>query len=73
MAVPAHEVAYEDLVARHQDALSGVVEFLGLPAPARPLHSSLVRPTHRRPIDLVENRDDVVAALAGTEYESLAA
>jgi LPS sulfotransferase NodH len=73
MAVPVHEVAYEDLLARHQETLSGVVEFLGLPAPARPLHSTLVRPTQRRPIDLVENRDDVVAALAGTEYEALAA
>lgn len=73
MAVPVHEVAYEDLVARHEEALGAVVEFLGLPRPAAPLHSSLVRPTYRRPIDLVENREEVVATLAGTEYESLAA
>lgn len=73
LPVRVHEVAYEDLVARHEAALAGVVEFLGLPRPARPLRSSLVRPTHRRTIDLVENRDDLVAVLAGTEYESLAA
>jgi LPS sulfotransferase NodH len=73
MGVPVHEVAYEDLVEHQEDALGAVVEFLGLPRPAVPLHSSLVRPSYRRPIDLVENREDVLATLAGTEYESLAA
>jgi LPS sulfotransferase NodH len=72
MRVAVHEVAYEDLVARREETLSAVLEFLGVPQPTRPLRSSLVRPTPARAVDLVENRADVRAALAGTRYAELA-
>jgi len=64
-----HEVAYEDLVERHDVTLRRILEFLHVPPTNRPLRSSLVRPTAARAVDLLENRADVVAALAGTPYE----
>jgi LPS sulfotransferase NodH len=73
LAVPVHEVVYEDLVARRDAVLNGVVDFLGVSPPPRPLLSSLVRPASGRTVELVENRDEVRAALAGTDYEWLAA
>ena len=73
LPVPVHEVVYEDLVSRRDTVLRGVIDFLGVPPATRPLRSTLVRPASGRTFDLVENRDDVWAALAGTDYESLAA
>lgn|GEM_PF-1259993 len=72
MRVAVHEVAYEDLVARREETLSEVLEFLGVPQPTLPLRSSLVRPTPARAADLVENKADIRAALAGTPYAELA-
>ena len=69
LPTPVHEVAYEDLVERHDVVLKKVLGFLGVPATTGPLRSSLVRPTAARGVDLLENRADVVAALAGTPYE----
>ena len=71
--IRARIVVYEDLVNRRDAVLRGVIDFLGVPPATRPLRSTLVRPASGRTFDLVENRDDVWAALAGTDYESLAA
>lgn len=71
LPVPVHEVAYEDLVTRRDETLAGVVDFLGVPPAEQPLRSSVVRAARERTVDLVENRDDLLAALAGTRYESL--
>ena len=73
LPAPVHEVVYEDLVAQRDDVLGGLLDFLGAPAATRPLRSTLVRPVPGRTVDLVENRDAVQAALAGTDYEWLAA
>ena len=73
LPVHVHEVVYEDLVARQDEVLGEVLSFLDVPETSRSLRSSLVRPTRERALDRIENRDDVVAALAGTPYESLAA
>lgn len=73
LPVPVHEVVYEDLVARRDEVLRDVTAFLGVPAATRPLRSELVRTTTGRTADLLENRDEVRAALAGTEYGWLAA
>jgi LPS sulfotransferase NodH len=73
LPVPVHEVVYEDLLARRDEVLDGVADFLGVPAAATPLRSTLVRPSAGRTVDLVENRDAVRSALAGTDYERLAA
>ena len=73
LPVPVHEVVYEDLVARRDIVLKEVLDFLRVPPAERPLRSSLVRPARARAVDLVENRDDVLAVLAGTPYEALAA
>ena len=71
--MPVHEVVYEDLVARRDEVLRGVTDFLGVPASTRPLRSELVRPTAGRTADLLVNTDEVRAVLADTEYGWLAA
>ena len=73
LPMPVHEVVYEDLVARRDEVLRGVTDFLGVPASTRPLRSELVRPTAGRTADLLVNRDEVRAVLADTEYGWLAA
>lgn len=73
LPVPVHEVAYEDLLARRDDVLGALSDFLGVPAPPRTLRSKVVPTVPGRTVDLVQNRDAVRAALAGTEYEWLAA
>ena len=35
LPVPVHEVAYEDLLARRDDVLGALTDFLGVPAPPR--------------------------------------
>ncbi len=60
LPVQVHEVAYEDLVARQDEVLRGVLSFLDVPETSRSLRSSLVRPTGERALDRIENRDDVV-------------
>ena len=72
MPVPVHEVVYEDLVAQRDDVLGKLLDSLGAPAATRPLRSTLVRRMPGRTVDLVEPRR-VRAALAGTDYEWLAA
>jgi hypothetical protein len=71
--VPAHEVVYEDLLHDRDEVLAGVTAFLRVPAAPTPLQSTLVRSSPGRTVDLVENRDAVRSALAGTEYERLVA
>jgi LPS sulfotransferase NodH len=73
LPAPVHEVAYEDLVERRDVVLDEVLDFLGVPPATHSLRSSLVRPAAARAVDLLENRADVVAALAGTRYEVPAA
>jgi LPS sulfotransferase NodH len=72
LPVPVHEVGYEDLLARPDDVLGAVTEFLGVPAPPRTLRSSVVPTVPGRTVDLIQNRAAVRAALAGTAYEWLA-
>jgi len=62
-----------DLLARRDDVLGALSDFLGVPAPPRTLRSKVVPTVPGRTVDLVQNRDAVRAALAGTEYEWLAA
>ncbi len=72
MAVPVLEIAYEDLVVHHDGILGEILGVLGVVPARRPLRSSVVRATPGRVWDLIENRDDVVAALAGTRFASFA-
>jgi LPS sulfotransferase NodH len=72
LPVRVHELAYEDLRERRDDVLREVVHFLGAPSVPRPLRSPLVPTSSVSGLDALENRDDVVAALAGTRFASLA-
>ena len=65
LPVPVHEVAYEDLLARRDDVLGALSDFLGVPAPPRTLRSKVVPTVPSRTVDLDQNRDAVRAALAG--------
>jgi LPS sulfotransferase NodH len=71
LPVPVHEVAYEDLVERQEEVLRGLTDFLGVPPSDQRLRSELVRTTTKRTADLLDNRDEVRAALADTEYRWL--
>jgi len=72
MALPVLEIGYEDLRDRRDETLQAVLEFLRVRPPGRPLRSSVVQVARGGTLDLVENRDDVVAALGGTPYAALA-
>ncbi|MGH3127179.1 MAG: Stf0 family sulfotransferase [Gaiellaceae bacterium] len=66
------ELAYEDLREQRDDVLREVLQFLGVRPVRRPLRSPLVPTSPTSGLDALENRDDVVAALSGTRYASMA-
>jgi LPS sulfotransferase NodH len=65
------EVAYEDLWERRDEVLQRVLRFLGVAPSTIELTSSLVRSTPSRSSEVLENPDDVRAALTGTRFEWL--
>ncbi len=65
------EVAYEDLWERRDEVLQRVLRFLGVVPSTIELTSSLVRSTPSRSSEVLENPDDVRAALTGTRFEWL--
>ena len=72
LPVRVQEVAYEDLSERRDDALRDVLEFLGVGPARHRLRSPLVPTGPASALDVIENRDEVVAALSGTRYASMA-
>ncbi len=66
--IPRLEVAYEELVARHDETLSRILDFLGV-EPSAELRSPFVPVHEGSKLDVVENIDEVRSALAGTRYE----
>jgi LPS sulfotransferase NodH len=66
--LPRLEVAYEELVGRHDETLSAIREFLGVEEDAD-LASAYVPVGHGAKLDLVENIDDVRVILTGTRFE----
>ena len=70
--IQTHEVHYEQLVD-DRGRFDALTRFLGVHAPGAPLASGL-RKIVRRPIsEMIENHAEVRAALAGTEFEAMAA
>jgi LPS sulfotransferase NodH len=69
LRLPTLELAYEELVARKEETLARVLGFLGLEPQVDLLESALVRARSGSPLELLENPDDVRAALAGTRFE----
>jgi len=65
------EVAYEDLSERCDEVLQRVLRFLGVTPSTTELTSSLVRSAPVRSSEVLENPDDVRAALMGTRFEWL--
>ena len=65
------EVAYEDLSERRDEVLQRVLQFLGATPSPTALTSSLVRSAPPRDSEVLENPDDVRAALTGTRFEWL--
>ncbi|HEX7003906.1 MAG TPA: hypothetical protein VF168_06950 [Trueperaceae bacterium] len=67
---PYHYLSYErDLQdgRSHQRTLDGVFSFLGVES--APVHTDLRRINDRRLVDLIENYDELAAALRATPYE----
>jgi hypothetical protein len=67
--LPRVEVAYEELVGRRDETFEQVLRFLGADTRLDALDSSLIRATGQSSLELVENRDEVRAALTGTRFE----
>ena len=67
--LPRIDIAYEELVGRREDTFGRILRFLGVDPDVEALDSSLVRTTTRSSMELVENADDVRAALAGTRFQ----
>jgi hypothetical protein len=66
--LPRLEISYEELVGRHDETLSAICDFLGVEADVR--LDSVYVPIRKGPkLDLVENVDEVRAALAGTRFD----
>lgn len=66
--LPSVEVRYEELVEREGEELARIAAFLELAEIRWPARSTLVV-MNPRPLDVVENLDDVRRVLAGTRYE----
>jgi LPS sulfotransferase NodH len=66
--LPRLEISYEELVGRHDETLSAICSFLGVEEDVE-LHSTYVPIRQGAKLDLVENVDEVRAALAGTRFE----
>jgi hypothetical protein len=62
------EIAYEELIARHDETLVGVLDFLGV-EPSVEFCSAFVPNREGPKLDVVENAEEVQVALAGTRYE----
>jgi LPS sulfotransferase NodH len=67
--LPRLEVAYEELSGRHDETIEAVLRFLGVEPRLDRLHSPFVPVRGGSKLDLVENADDVRAALRGTRFE----
>ena len=67
--LPRIDIAYEELVGREEDTFGRILRFLGVVPDVHALDSSLERTTTRSRMELVENADDMRAALAGTRFE----
>ena len=65
------EVAYEDLSERRDEVLKRVLRFLGVTPSTTELTSSLVPSAPPRSSEVLENPDDIRAALTGTRFEWL--
>ena len=64
--LPWHEVFYEELVARTEETLGGVLDFLGV---RRERLQSTFVPTNDQPREsVIENLDEVREALSGTRF-----
>jgi hypothetical protein len=66
--LPRLEIAYEELVGRHDETLLTVLDFLGV-EPTVELRSAYVPIREGPKLGVVENVDEVRDALAGTRYE----
>ena len=67
--LPRIEIAYEELIGRRDETLDGVLRFIDVASRVEALDSDIVRVRGGSTLELVENADDVRAALAGTRYE----
>jgi len=65
------EVTYEDLSERHDEVLRRILRLLGVTPSTIELTSSLVPSAPPRSSEVLENPDDVRAALRGTRFEWL--
>lgn len=67
--LPTLELGYENLVADASE-LDGALEFLGVqPDPGHPLSSTMQKLNHAEKRDLIENWNELSAALTGTRFE----
>jgi LPS sulfotransferase NodH len=67
--LPRTEIAYEELIGCRDETLDAVLRFLDVEPRLDSLDSDLVRVRGGSTLDLVENADDVRAALTGTRFE----
>jgi LPS sulfotransferase NodH len=67
--LPWLDVSYDELVGRHHETLAGACRFLGVDPSVDELRSTFVRMNEAARNDVVENLEEVRAALAGTRFE----